>query len=96
MIGRGKQGAISSTRQRFREEDFTGMSTFMQQGLKQPSTPTPTDSRRHAEVALLNDEKMQNFLMAVRWPVKSLLHYQQSNRAFLLQAFKKPFTREKR
>ena len=37
-----------------------------------------------------------NFLIAVRWPVKSLLHYQQSNRAFLFQAFRKPFTREKK
>ena len=32
----------------------------------------------------------------MRWPVKSLLHYQQSNRAFLFQAFRKPFTREKK
>lgn len=36
-----------------------------------------------------------NFLIAVRWPVKYLLHYQQSNRAFLLQAFK-TLTREKK
>lgn len=26
-----------------------------------------------------------NFLIAVRWPVKSLLHYQQSNRAFFFK-----------
>lgn len=36
-----------------------------------------------------------NFLIAVRWPVKSLLHYQQSSRAFFFKHLK-PFTQEKR
>lgn len=42
MIGRGKQGAISEPPDKGLErEDFTGMSTFMQQGFRNNLPPHP-------------------------------------------------------
>ena len=63
MIGRGKQGTISEPPDKdcLGREDFTGMSIpSCSRVLETTFHPHPLGTtRRHAEVALLNDEKMQ-------------------------------------
>ena len=68
----------------------------MQQGFRSNLPPHPLGTtRRHAEVALLNDEKMQ-FLnsSAMAREIPAALSAKQQG--FLFQAFRKPFTREKK